>query len=364
MLSEQESERYLRQTQLPSFGDEGQKRLKNAKVLIVGLGGLGCPVAQYLTAAGVGEIVLVDGDAVSLSNLHRQILFTETDIGKNKADAAAAKLRANNSDISIKSLKSSLTLDNAHPLIKHCDLVLDCTDNFYSRYLINDICAHHNTPWIYASVLGYEGQLALIEPRHSCFRCLYPELAETPNCNQAGVIGAVPGIIGSMQALLAIDYIAQTRAPFLERERNQLHIVQGVLGRSISLHKSPDCALCTGQKSYRDFSEDYCPSKEDKLDEQYRISWQDFQALDPEHAVLIDVRTSEEHQRFNIGGSNIPLEELKESLQLLDKNHYVFYCQSGQRSEQAIRLYENEIPTLKDSDTYLLSLSGGLNKRH
>ncbi|MBB6523179.1 HesA/MoeB/ThiF family protein [Pseudoteredinibacter isoporae] len=363
-LNAQEHERYLRQIQLPSFGKDGQQRLKNAKVLIIGLGGLGCPVAQYLAAAGVGELTLVDGDAVSLSNLQRQVLFSERDIAANKARIAAEKLRGANRDIAIKSLEANLNPDNAHQLIKHCDLVLDCTDNFYSRYLINDVCANYNIPWVYASVLGFQGQAALIQPRHSCFRCLYPELAETPNCNEAGVIGAVPGIIGGMQALLAINHLAQTRLPTLETEQNQLHILQGLQTRCITLHKSPDCDICNGRKTYRDFSQDHQGRSTSLLDSKHIISWEDVQSLDAEKTILIDVRDSDEHKNFNIGGFNIPLEILEETLQPEENTYYLFYCQSGQRSDKAIKLLENKWIDLKTNNTYLLSLYGGLNQKY
>lgn len=337
-LSQQEQQRYLRQTQLPSFGESGQRRLKQSKVLIVGVGGLGCPTAQYLTAAGIGEITLVDGDQVSLSNLQRQILFSEPDIGKNKAQAAKEKLQTNNSDIKIIAFPHKLNPHNAHQLIKRSDLVLDCTDNFHSRYLINDICAHHNKPWVYASVLGFEGQVALIKPEHSCFRCLYPELAETPNCNQAGVLGVVPGIVGNMQALLAIDYLAHISDNDKPSNSNTLQLIQGLNSRSINLFKSDDCELCSGEKNYLDYASDYQDYSQliDSIPEEQKISWADFEKFPAENTVLIDVRSEAEHLAFNRGGINIPLEELRDSIRFEAGKHYVFYCQSGERSNRAI----------------------------
>ncbi|WP_299769481.1 HesA/MoeB/ThiF family protein [uncultured Pseudoteredinibacter sp.] len=336
-LSQQEQQRYLRQTQLLSFGESGQLKLKQSKVLIIGVGGLGCPAAQYLTAAGIGEITLVDEDQVSLSNLQRQILFSESDIGKNKAQAAKEKLQTNNSDIKIIAFPHKLNPHNAHQLIKRSDLVLDCTDNFHSRYLINDICAHYNKPWVYASVLGFEGQVALIKPEHSCFRCLYPELAETPNCNQAGVLGVVPGIVGNMQALLAIDYLARINSNGEASKSNKLQLIQGLNSRSINLFKSDDCQLCRGEKTYLDYTSDYQAYEQliENIPEEQKISWADFEKFPAENTVLIDVRSEEEHLAFNRGGINIPLEELGGNLRIEVGKRHVFYCQSGRRSQLA-----------------------------
>lgn len=336
-LSQQEQQRYLRQTQLPSFGESGQLRLKQSKVLIIGVGGLGCPAAQYLTAAGIGEITLVDEDQVSLSNLQRQILFSESDIGKNKAQAAKEKLQTNNSDIKIIAFPHKLNPHNAHQLIKRSDLVIDCTDNFHSRYLINDICAHYNKPWVYASVLGFEGQVALINPEHSCFRCLYPELAETPNCNQAGVLGVIPGIVGSMQALLAIDQLANTQISDTSKAANKLQLVQGLNSRSITLAKSQQCKLCSGQKNYLDFRDDYHDPNQglDLIPGAQKISWADYEKLSAGNTVLIDVRSQAEHLRFNRGGINIPLAQLEDHLIIEEDTQYAFYCESGQRSLSA-----------------------------
>ncbi|WP_299975959.1 HesA/MoeB/ThiF family protein [uncultured Pseudoteredinibacter sp.] len=357
-LSQQEQQRYLRQTQLSSFGESGQLRLKQSKILIIGLGGLGCPAAQYLTAAGIGEITLVDEDHVSLSNLQRQILFSEPDIGKNKSQAAKEKLQTNNSDVKIIAFPHKLNPHNAHQLIKRSDLVLDCTDNFHSRYLINDICAHYNKPWVYASVLGFEGQVALIKPEHSCFRCLYPELAETPNCNQAGVLGVVPGIVANMQALLAIDYLAHINANGVSSNSNRLQIIHGLNSRSINLFKSNDCELCSGEKNYLDYASGYQDYEQliENIPEEQKISWADFEKLPAENTVLIDVRSKAEHLAFNRGGMNIPLEDLSKSLQIETDKNYVFYCQSGQRA--AIALLDgrtiSEKENLKNNDVYYI----------
>ena len=174
-LTAQEWLRYQRHLQLPQFSAAGQLALKAAHVLIVGMGGLGCPVAQYLAAAGVGKLTLVDADTVSLSNLQRQILYSCEDVGIKKVVAARQRLTALNDAIAIEAVIQQLSLQNAPALIQQCDLVVDCSDNFATRYLINDLCIAKQKPWIYGSVLGFAGQLALFVPGGACFRCLFPE---------------------------------------------------------------------------------------------------------------------------------------------------------------------------------------------
>jgi len=366
-LSQQESQRYLRQIQLPSFGVESQLRLKKSRVLVVGIGGLGCPAAQYLAAAGIGELILVDDDVVQLSNLQRQILFSEADINKNKAHAAAARLAACNSDINIQAIDEALSVDNALGLIENSDLILDCTDNFETRYLINDMCAHLNKPWIYASVLGFDGQLALIKPSQSCFRCLYPVLADTADCNQAGVLGVVPGLVASLQALQAINHLTQLEVEVeVEQnhsEPNQLHVIQGSNTRTVRLKKSPACELCNGKKHDLKFIRQLSHSPKIitiALPVINQISWQELQNINDKNIIMIDVREKHEHQTFNLGGLNIPLENLRAKLIPQAGKTYIFYCQSGSRSQRAVESLLNQVENAKDKPLILKSLTGGV----
>ncbi len=341
-LSEREQERYQRHLQLKGFSESGQKSLKSSKVLIVGLGGLGCPAAQYLVAAGVGQITLLDGDLVSLSNLQRQILFTEDDLGSNKAVTAKNRLKKLNSDIDIFAIDQYLTVEHALRLIKDVDLVLDCTDNFSSRYLINDICAYYQTPWLYASVLGFNGQLALFKSGQGCFRCLFPQApADVPDCNQAGVLGAVPGVLGSLQAVQALHYLKAKRTYFEGSNGTQMLQFSAQTPfnlKAVQLQHSPQCPMCTGESNYQNFLKDY-PKIMSQDTSNLIISAVEFvEFVNNQSPVLVDVRDPHEHQERNLGGINIPLTELKnKALDLWNKDDLILvYCRSGKRSLMAV----------------------------
>jgi adenylyltransferase/sulfurtransferase len=334
VLSDREQQRYLRHLQLPAFGEAGQSALQGARVCVIGLGGLGCPAALYLAAAGVGTMTLVDGDAVSLSNLQRQVLFTEADLRANKAEAAARHLEERNGDIAAEAVGKALSVDNAVNLLQAADLVLDCTDNFHTRYLINDVCHLLGKPWVYASVLGFAGQLALFRPGQGCFRCLFPELGEAPDCNQAGVLGAVPGILGTQQALLAIGFLSG-----LHDEQPRLHSFDG-LGlrlRSIRLSKSPDCPLCDGSETWHDHLADYEPGRPETVPD-ITVEASEFTVFVQERApLLVDVRPPDEHRAGNLGGINIPAEHLATELahHAEEGRPVLLYCTIGKRSAMA-----------------------------
>lgn len=215
------SGRYSRQTMLPEIGPQGQERLRAARVLIVGLGGLGAPVATYLAGAGAGHIALCDPDTVSLSNLQRQTLYTEADLGKPKADCALSRLRPMNSEIELTAVPEGLTSENAVRLVAGCDLVVDCTDNFATRYLIDDTCAAAGRPWVYGAIGEFYGQVAVMNlpPRQRRLTNLFPDreaLTGVPP-KTSGVIGAVPGAIGAIQACEAIKVITGCGEPLAGR---------------------------------------------------------------------------------------------------------------------------------------------------
>lgn len=215
------SRRYARQTMLPEIGPEGQERLRAARVLIVGLGGLGAPVATYLAGAGVGHIALCDPDTVSLSNLQRQTLYTEADLGKPKAECALSRLRAMNGEIELTAVPEGITPENARRLVAECDLVVDCTDNFATRYLIDDTCAAVGRPWVYGAIGEFCGQVAVMNLPPRCRRLtdLFPDreaLTGVP-LKTSGVIGAVPGAIGAIQACEAIKVITGCGEPLAGR---------------------------------------------------------------------------------------------------------------------------------------------------
>lgn len=205
-------EKYSRQIKLPEVGVTGQEKLGSAKILIVGMGGLGCPAAQYLVAAGVGSLGLMDHDLVNLSNLHRQILYKESDIGKTKIDVAKTALQKLNSDVNLISISERLDENNALPLFEKYDFIIDGSDNFQTKYLINDACVLTNKPWIYASIYKYQGQLSVFNYENGpTYRCLFPTtMNRNVSCEEVGVIGVLPGILGTLQATEAIKMILQT----------------------------------------------------------------------------------------------------------------------------------------------------------
>lgn len=213
MFTKEELSRYMKQMLLADFGIEGQQKLKTAKVLVVGAGGLGCPVLQYLAATGVGSIGIADGDVVEASNLHRQVLYSTTDLGRKKADAAAEKLNMQNPFVSVKEYPVFVTQQNALELLAGYDIIIDGCDNFATRYIVNDAAVILGKPLVYGSILGYEGQIAVFNNKGSKnLRHLFPEPPnpeDVPSCAENGVLGTVPGIIGNIMAQTAISVLLE-----------------------------------------------------------------------------------------------------------------------------------------------------------
>lgn len=208
MLTQTQQERFARQLMLEQVGIAGQEKLQQSKVLIVGAGGLGSPVAWYLTAAGVGTIGIVDDDCVDLSNLQRQILHTAADLGKPKTASAQAKLSAQNPDVQVIPYAFRLTEENAEEIFSHYDIIVDATDNFTTKFLINDICVKMQKPFVHGGIVGFQGQLFTYVPNSPCYRCLFQ--APPPEPNKPGVVGPTCGIIGSLQAMEVLKYLLQT----------------------------------------------------------------------------------------------------------------------------------------------------------
>ncbi|AFM13130.1 HesA/MoeB/ThiF family protein [Turneriella parva] len=237
--------RYSRQLLLPQLGKAGQQKLKSARVLIVGLGGLGCPAAQYLAAAGVGHLGLVDPDVVQVSNLHRQILYGEGDIGQTKVDVAKQRLLHLNPHATIATQAEKFTTDRSAFLAQACDLVLDCTDNFAARDAINAYCVQAKKPSVFASLYRFEGMLTVFDTTTGagCYRCLYSESSEAiQNCAEAGVIGMLPGIMGAMQALEAIKII--TGAGEVLNRQTLVYDGLNQTARKFIREKKADCSVC------------------------------------------------------------------------------------------------------------------------
>lgn len=349
MLDSQELNRYKRQIILPELGIAGQQKLKNARVLMVGAGGLGCPVLQYLVAAGVGFIGIVDDDTVDETNLHRQILYSAEDIGKNKAQVAVEKLSVINPHVKFSAYPVRLSMQNADQLFRTYDLVIDGSDNFPTRYLVNDTCAALNLPLVFGSLFKFEGQVSVF---NYCggpdYRSIFPEppgIDEVPNCAEIGVIGVLPGIIGTYMANEAIKVICEMG----EVLSGRLLCINALDGTS-NIFK---IANSSGSEQKRHSIQAGTINKTgDEITAEELIHLQNNKA---EEVYLVDVRENYEFEDHNLGGVNIPLYELQDRINELPEDMtIVFYCQTGQRSKMAVQLLK-EIFKAK-----VYSLKGGM----
>jgi len=246
MLSQNEQLRYSRQIMLNKIGEQGQFALRDAKVLIVGMGGLGNPVSLYLAAAGVGTLFIADGDTVDITNLQRQILFRESDVGNNKADVAAEQLQKHNSEIAIEVVDEMLDVELANYYIAQVDVVIDCTDNIATRYLLNQVCIEQKTPLIVGAATGFDGQQLVVDPRNpesACYQCLFPASEKAPanNCQTVGIVGPVLAIVAGMQSLQAIKLLTGNTIHI-----NQLNMFDGLSNQwqQFSLKKQDNCPVC------------------------------------------------------------------------------------------------------------------------
>ena len=332
-MEPQERKRYSRQIILPEMGLSGQEKLKAAKVLIIGAGGLGCPVLQYLTAAGVGTIGILDDDVVTITNLHRQILYSAEDIGKGKAQTAKDKLSAQNPFVNFNVIPLRLNDENAAEIIADYDLVIDGSDNFPTRYLANDVCVELDKPLVFGSILRFEGQVSTFNYKGGpTYRCLFPEAEEGDNCAEAGVIGILPGIIGTYMANEVIKIICEIGQPLsgklmvINALTNETNIFE--FERNVNLPVPKNIQNPVAVQTETTGSEE--------------ISFEDFEQLQQENfeqILLIDVREEYEYEEDFVGGINIPLPELAQNIAKMpaDKT-VVFYCRSGARSLMAVNL--------------------------
>lgn len=355
MLTAAELNHYNRQILLPEIGIAGQEKLKQAKVLVVGAGGLGCPALQYLTAAGVGTIGIADFDMVSESNLHRQILYTPEDYDKPKAEIAAQKLKKQNPFITCFPHCQGITAQNALAIIGNYDLVIDGSDNFPTRYLVNDACAILQKPLVFGSIFRFEGQVTVFHFQQGpSYRCLFPEPPgrdEVPTCSEAGVLGILPGIIGTMQAAEAIKIICGIG----EVLSGKLFIFNSLTLNHVTLEFER-----TGQAAIQKLQESYAVLCDSNLPNNIReISAFDLQILlqQPEQIQLIDVREKEEYDLQNLNGLLLPLPDLENNLDKIDAGKtIVVHCKSGNRSRKAIEILQRHFP-----ETMLYNLSGGID---
>jgi adenylyltransferase/sulfurtransferase len=339
MLTQEEVSRYSRHLIMPEVGVAGQEKLKAAKVLLIGTGGLGAPVAMYLAAAGVGTIGLVDFDVVDVSNLQRQVIHGTKDIGKKKIDSAEETMRDINPLINIIKHEVALSSANALEILKDYDIIADGTDNFPTRFLINDACVLLNKPNVYASIFRFEGQATIFAAEGGpCYRCLYPEPPPpglVPSCAEGGVLGILPGVVGLLQATEVVKLILGAGEPLIGRLL--LYDALAMKFRELKLRKNPECLCATGQVKLIDY-EQFCgiPKQPEPPPMSAEISPKEVKALidAKENFVLIDVREPHEFQIGRIPTSTlIPLGDLPKKVAELDPNaNYVLHCKMGGRS--------------------------------
>lgn len=329
--------RYSRHIKLHEIGLSGQAKLKNARVLCIGLGGLGSPLLLYLTAAGIGTLGLVDDDIVEPGNLQRQILYQVQQVTYKKTVAASAQLLALNPAITVNTYAEKLTEHNAAHLISQYDIIVDGSDNFYTRYLINDVCFELHKPYVYASASEFQGYCSIFYGTGPCLRCLFPIPpieGAISDCAAGGVLNVLPGILGIMQATEIIKWILRI-GNSLEKRLLIIDLLKMTF-REIHIAKDPDCKLCNHGQSINKFT----PDPHDKQHIYAVTAELLLELLQKNNDItLIDVRSETEHAMQNIGGKIIPLTDLPHRLQELDLNHnIVLYCRSGKRSLLALEI--------------------------
>jgi sulfur-carrier protein adenylyltransferase/sulfurtransferase len=342
--------RYSRHLLLPEVGVAGQKKLRASKVLLVGAGGLGAPTALYLAAAGVGEIGLVDFDEIELSNLQRQVLYTTNDLGRPKLDAAKDRLEALNPNVRVVPIAQRLTAATALDVLRPYDVIVDGTDNFPTRYLVNDACVLLGKPNVYGSIYRFEGQASVFDAtRGPCYRCLYsepppPELA--PSCAEAGVLGVLPGLIGLVQATETLKLLLGVGEPLIGRL--MLYDALAMRVREVKLRKNPTCVICSptatqkGLIDYAAFCGVLAPPEgaaDSTLPEISPEALRD-ELAGPDPPMLVDVREPNEWEIVHLKDAHlIPRAQLPDRLnELTSARRLVVYCRTGGRSSQATRL--------------------------
>ncbi|MCS6783950.1 MAG: molybdopterin-synthase adenylyltransferase MoeB [Candidatus Caldarchaeum sp.] len=344
-LSFEEIRRYGRHLIIPEVGMAGQKKLKGARVLVVGTGGLGSPISLYLAAAGVGHIGLVDFDVVDESNLQRQVLYTTRDVKRPKLQAAAERLTALNPYIEVETYETRLTSENALDIIKNYDIVVDGTDNFPTRYLVNDACVLLGKPNVYGSIFRFDGQVSVFDARKGpCYRCLYPEPPPpglVPSCAEGGVLGVLPGVVGALQAMETIKLIVGIGDPLVGR----LLLFDGLhmSFTELRLRKDPNCKVCGPNPTVRELIdyEAFCGVTQSP-DTSMHITPEELHSklVRGEKVFLLDVREPVEYEICHLANAVlIPLSKLPERVHELSlTDEIVAYCHTGVRSGMAVKL--------------------------
>jgi adenylyltransferase/sulfurtransferase len=366
-LSPQEAARYSRHLIMPEVGMEGQKRLKASSVLLIGAGGLGSPLGLYLAAAGIGRIGLVDFDVVDFSNLQRQVLHGTPDVGRPKLHSARDRLQAINPDVQLDLYEARLSSANALAIFERYDIIIDGTDNFPTRYLVNDACVLLKKPNVYGSIFRFDGQASVFYPgRGPCYRCLYPEPpppGEVPSCAEGGVLGILPGLIGCIQATEAVKMLLGQGSPLIGRLL--LYDALQMSFREFKVRRNPKCPVCGDQPTVTKLIdyEQFCGMRGQETPAPAAAGGNDItveelkQRLDRgEDVFVLDVRNPEEIQICRLAGSTvIPLPQLPQRYGELDRNREIIvHCKSGMRSQKAIQFLRQQ------GFTQLKNLTGGI----
>lgn len=354
-LSTQEVARYSRHLIMPEVALEGQKRLKAARVLLIGAGGLGSPLGLYLAAAGIGRIGLVDFDVVDFSNLQRQVLHGTPDVGRPKLQSAKDRLHAINPEVRLDLYETRLTSANALEIFAPYDIVIDGTDNFPTRYLVNDACVLLKKPNVYGSIFRFDGQASVFHPPQGpCYRCLYPEPpppGEVPSCAEGGVLGILPGLIGCIQATEAVKLILGKGEPLVGRLL--LYDALSMSFREFKVRRNPRCPMCGDRPTITQLIdyEQFCGVRGQEAPVSATAQPDDIsveelkQRLDRNEKVFIlDVRNPEEYQICRLAGSTLlPLPELGQRWRELDpEQEMIVHCKSGMRSQKAIHFLRQQ----------------------
>ena len=349
-LSKDEVLRYSRHLIMPEVGMEGQQKLKAARVLCIGTGGLGSPLALYLAAAGIGTLGLVDFDVVDFTNLQRQVIHFTGDVGRPKLESAKEKIAAINPFVNLKTFETRLTSENALQIFSDFDIIVDGTDNFPTRFLVNDACVFSGKPNVYGSIFRFEGQASVFAAKDGpCYRCLYPEPPPpglVPSCAEGGVLGILPGLVGLIQATEAIKLILGAGQPLIGR----LLLVDalGMHFRELKLRKNPDCVVCGKNPTVTkliDYDE-FCGLRGQEKPVSNgvpEISVEELKRrLDAkEDLFILDVREPHEYQICNLNGYLIPLNDLPKRVHELDPGKdMVVHCRSGGRSAKAVEFLQ------------------------
>lgn len=369
-LTNEELKRYSRHLIIPELGIKGQQKLKDSSVLIIGAGGLGCPLSIYLAAAGVGTIGLVDFDTIEYSNLHRQILYSEQDVGKYKAEIAKKRIFDVNPHVKVNVYPTAFTSENAIEISSNYDILIDGTDNFPTRYLVNDVAVLTKKANVFGSIFRFDGQITVFDSQQGpCYRCLYPKPPDpgmVPNCAEGGVLGILPGIIGVMQATEAIKIITDLGEPLIGRLTTFDALQMGF--RTMKIRKDINCPICSEKPTITELIDyqEFCGIKP-TLQKEESINTEDLEItptqlqkvlIDSSDLFLLDVREPHELEISIIEGSYpIPLGQVLDRITEVPKDKQIItICRSGGRSMKALEILKEH------GYSTLLNLKGGINQ--